>query len=158
MQDTVHEAYSHYFERNMFKGYGEAGYTACMNFMNRNKNGYTDGDLEYFLTEPDDRTWDDREKILPVPIYKDTTDQYTDEECDDDNCVEIPVPEDLLWQWYLECEEFDREQSCQEPEGGWAESTIEDMYRWVWEESTCDETLDLYYWLTKHNYFWKRID
>ena len=59
-----------------------------------------------------DKKWDsaDMYGYFPVPVYKDTTGQYTDEECDEDNCVEIPVPEDLLWQWWCEGLEFDRSQ------------------------------------------------
>lgn len=98
---------------------------------------------------------------LCVPIYKDSTMQYTDEECDEDNCVEIPVPEDLLWQWWCECLEFDRSQPESEqwkPEGGWDEPTKDELLRWCNEESTCDDTIDLYEWLCDHGYYWKRLD
>lgn len=164
MENYVHEVYDGKFQQNVFKGYGTAGYNACMDYMNRR---HTDGNgfhLEYFMTEPEGRNWDDIEKMLPVSVYKDTTGQYTDEEIDDpcdpwSNIVEIPVPQDLLWQWYMECAEFDREQCPDdEPSGGWGDITVEDMLRWVWEESTCDETYALYDWLTAHNYFWKRLD
>lgn len=143
MQGTVHEVYSHRYERNVFKGYEEPGYNACMKFLRKNMEsfGYT---LEYFMTEPEDRNWDDIDQFLPIGIWKDTTDQYSDEECDDDNYVEIPVPQYLLWQWYKENVKSD--------------GTIEDMLFWLFEEYTCDETAELYYWLTEHNYFWKRID
>jgi len=158
MENTVHEVYSHRYSRNVFKGYGEEGYNACMDFMKRNLERL-EFTLEYFRTEPEDRYWDDVEKMLPVGIWKDTTGQYSDEECDEDNMVTIPVPQDLLWQWYMENAEFDREQCAdQEPEGGWAEITIEDMLRWLWEEYTLDETDGLYYWLAQHNYYWKRLD
>ena len=83
---------------------------------------------------------------FPVSVYKDTTNQYTDEECDEDNSVEIPVPEDLLWQWWTEG--TDEEEDL----------TPEDLRRWVYSESTCDDTTNLYYWLTQHGYFWKRLD
>ncbi len=102
---------------------------------------------------------------LPVTIYKDTTDQYTEEEITEfirsnlffSEMVEIPVPNDLLKQWWYECLEFDREQG-DEPEGGWAPVTDDDFLRWVWKESTADDTQNLYDWLCDHNYFWKRLD
>ena len=102
---------------------------------------------------------------LPVTIYKDTTDQYTEEEITEfirsnlffSEMVEIPVPNDLLKQWWYECLEFDREQG-DEPEGGWAPVTDDDFLRWVWKESTADDTINLYDWLCDHGYFWKRLD
>lgn len=100
-------------------------------------------------------------EYFPVSIYKDTTDQYTNGECDADNCVEIPVPEDLLWQWWIECLEFDRSQpeaEAYKPEDGWDEPTRDDLIKWVYEESTCDDTQNLYCWLMQHNYYWKRLD
>ena len=94
----------------------------------------------------------------PISVYKDTTGQYTDEECDEDNIVEIPVPADLLWQWWLECLEFDRDPRWNdEPEGGWDEPTRDDLNRWVYKEYTCDDTYMLIDWLKEHNYIWKRI-
>ena len=96
--------------------------------------------------------------FYPISIYKDTTGQYTDVECDDDNVVEIPVPIDLLWQWFVECAEFDREECCWTPEDGWCDLTRDDLKKWVFEESTCDDTQNLYDWLCNHNYFWKRLD
>lgn len=161
MENCVHEVYHRLYQQNVFVGYGEAGYRACMDYMKRNsENEY----LEYFRTDPEDRTWSDINKMLPVSIYKDSTGQYTDEEvydpCDPwSNIMEIPVPQDLLWKWYMECAEFDREQCPEyEPEGGWGEITVEDMLRWVWEESTCDETYGLYDWLIAHNYKWTRLN
>ena len=100
----------------------------------------------------------------PVTIYKDTTGQYSDAEIENSqdmfsNMVEILVPEDLLWQWYMECAEFDREQCLEmEPDDGWGEITKEDMVRWVYEESTADDTTSLYDWLKKHGFNWKRPD
>ena len=160
MEDCVHEVYWHKYRRNVFKGYGNAGYAACMDYMKRHKELWnTEDGLEYFMTEPEDQTWEDSERMLPVGIWKDTTNQYTDEECDKDNELVIPVPQDLLFKWYMENAEFDREQ-CPEymPEGGWPDIPISDMLRWLWEEYTLDETDGLYYWLTQHGYYWKRLD
>ena len=100
-------------------------------------------------------------EYFPVSIYKDSTGQYTDEECDEDNCVEIPVPRPLLWKWWLECLEFDRSQpesKAYEPKDGWDEPTWDDLSHWIYDESTCDDTYMLYEWLCNHNYFWKRLD
>ena len=107
-----------------------------------------------------DKEWDNTTMpgYYPVSIYKDSTGEYTDEECDDDNVVEIPVPADLLWQWFVECVEFDREECCWTPDGGWDDPTHEDLINWVYKESTCDDTYMLYEWLCNHNYFWKRLD
>lgn len=110
-----------------------------------------------------DKEWDSVTMYgyFPVSVYKDSTMQYTDAECDEDNCVEIPVPEDLLWQWWCEGLEFDRSQpesKQYEPEDGWDEPTRDDLVRWVYEESTCDDTIDLLEWLEDHGYYWKRLD
>lgn len=86
--------------------------------------------------------------VYPVSIYKDTTRQYTDDECDIDNCVEIPVPEDLLIQWFMDSNCWNQKVSTE---------ILEDLRKWVYEESTCDETCDLYDWLCAHGYYWRRL-
>ena len=73
---------------------------------------------------------------LPIAIYCDTTNQYT--------MVEIPVPADLLEQWWRE--KINRK------------GTDDDFTYWVFSESDCDMTIGLYDWLCEHNYFWKRLD
>ena len=97
-------------------------------------------------------------KTLPVTIYKDTTRQYTDEECDIDNTIEIPVPFDLLFAWWNEQwdngDEFYAEFSGN---GERIPQDVEGFIRWVNEESTADDTIDLYRWLIDHNYYWKRL-
>lgn len=104
------------------------------------------------------------ERLLPVPIYADTTGQYTEDDLDAmeflpfGQVLEIPVPESLLKAWWYECLQFDREESCQEPEGGWPPVTDDDFYAWVFEESTADDCDSLYDWLTDHNYYWRRLD
>ena len=40
--------------------------------------------------------WYTKNDMVCVPVYKDLTGQYTDDECDEDNCVEIPVPMILM--------------------------------------------------------------
>lgn len=104
------------------------------------------------------------EKMLPVTVYADITGQYTDDEIDLETCadlfgntVEIPVPESLLKQWWYECLEFDREQACFVPEGGWPPVTDFDFYQWVYEESTADDTVSLIDWLSDHRYQWRRL-
>lgn len=86
--------------------------------------------------------------IYPVCIYKDTTHQYTDEECDADNCVEIPVPESLLVQWFMDGKCWNQTVSAE---------ILEDLRKWVYEESTCDDTCDLFNWLEQHGYCWRRL-
>lgn len=87
-------------------------------------------------------------KVHPICIYKDVTGQYTDDECDEDNCVEIPVPEDLLVQWLMDS-------NCWNPQV--SAEILEDLHKWIYEESTCDDTCDLYHWLCHHGYCWKRL-
>ena len=103
--------------------------------------------------------WEDKENMLCVTIYTDTTGQYTDEEIDRwGNLLDIPVPEDLLWEWYKDCERFDREESCWVPDGGYTDSTYEDFRKWYEEEYTADDVNSLYSWLVAHGYHWKRLD
>ena len=107
------------------------------------------------------RTWMTVEKIgnreyvnmpgyLPVTIYADTTNQYTDEEIEEmqnstwGQMMEIPVPEDLLFRWW------------QDDNYG-NSSSREDFNKWFYDESTADDCDTLYNWLVAHNYFWKRI-
>ena len=106
----------------------------------------------------------DMDDYYPVSIYKDTTGQYTDEEIDDPknsegNCVEIPVPKDLLMQWFRETWNIDRDYERMNKEFGYTEDdVISDLRTWIYEESTCDDTAELYGWLVAHNYNWKRLN
>ena len=104
---------------------------------------------------------------LVVTIYADTVDQYTEEEIEElqnspwGQMIEIPVPADLLKQWWFDCLEFDRAQPesayCM-PEDGWSECTDKDFWQWHNEESTADDCDSLYDWLVAHKYCWKRLD
>ena len=95
-------------------------------------------------------------KLLPVTIYADTTGQFTDEECDRDNTVEILVPRDLLYQWFVE--------TCQNDGPFFEEFTGTDpipvtergFLKWVYAESTADDTVELYHWLNVHGFTWTR--
>lgn len=108
--------------------------------------------------------WMKREDMLCVTIYADTTRQYSEEEIlemensDWGQMIEIPVPENLLKQWWFECLEFDRDPAFNnEPEDGWPICTEEDFKHWFVMESTADDCDTLYDWLVNHNYFWKRL-
>ena len=90
------------------------------------------------------------EGYYPVSIYKDTTNQFSDEECDQCNVVEIPVPKDLLFEWFMEDPER-RDFVAQFDAQNY-------ILMWVFEESTCDDTVNLYGWLMEHGYFWRRLD
>ena len=96
--------------------------------------------------------------FFPISIYKDTTGQYTDEECDRNNCVEIPVPKNLVIQWFHDTWNIEAAFGKFGELGYTEDEFLRDVYFWVYEESTCDETNDLYDWLCKHNYYWKRLD
>lgn len=105
------------------------------------------------------RTLIDMPGMLPVSFYKDITGQYTDEECDLDNVVEIPVPEDLLLQWFRKEWHIDDSFDRYSQEFGYTESDVkDDLKTWVYQESTCDDTIELFQWLEDHGYTWKRID
>ena len=105
----------------------------------------------------------DMNDYYPVSIYKSTTGQYTDDEIDDpcdpwSNIVEIPVPKDLILQWFRQEYNIDRDFDRLNKEFGYTEEDVDtDLRIWIYEESTCDETCELYDWLCKHNYFWKRL-
>ena len=85
---------------------------------------------------------------VPVTIYADTTRQYSEEEIEEmmnstwGQMMEIPVPKDLLFQWFND----------HQP------STYEEFEHWFYEESTADDCDTLYDWLCEHGYFWKRLD
>ena len=91
----------------------------------------------------------DRETVempdyLPVTIYADTTRQFSEDEIEEmqnstwGQMIEIPVPEDLLKEWF--------------------DGTDEEFWQWFNEESTADDCDSLYGWLVAHNYTWKRLD
>ena len=100
------------------------------------------------------------EDYYGVGIWKDTTGQYTDEECDEDNYIEIPVPKDLLLAWFRETWDYDRLLSDPEAiEFGLTEESVKhDFDVWYYEESTACDTDELYGWLCRHGYFWKRLE
>lgn len=103
--------------------------------------------------------WIDMPDYYPVTIYKDTTGQYTDDECDRDNCVEIPVPKQLLLQWFRKEWNIDRDFEHMNKEYGYTEADVlEDLKTWVYEESTADDSVNIYGWLMDHGYYWKRLD
>ena len=108
----------------------------------------------------------DMPDYYPVSIYKDTTGQYTDEEIDNpcelfSNIVEIPVPKDLLLQWFTETWNYDKI-DFNDPDVVWfgltKDTVKEDLKTFVYEESDCDDTVALYSWLVAHGYQWKRLD
>ena len=98
---------------------------------------------------------------LPVTIYADTTRQYSEEEIDEmmndtwGQMMEIPVPEDLLFQWWCD-DQYDSKLYW--GKHAWETATREEFEKWFYEESTADDTDTLYAWLIAHNYFWKRLD
>lgn len=103
---------------------------------------------------------------LPVTIYADTTRQFSEEEIDKmmrsqwGQMMEIPVPEDLLFQWFFE--EWNYAETLKKPEaiefGLSMETAKSDFATWFYQESTADDCDTLYDWLVSHNYCWKRLD
>lgn len=119
--------------------------------------------MRTWMTEtetPSGRIVIDMPGYLPVTIYADTTQQYTEEEIEElqdsswGQMMEIPVPEDLLFQWWID--------DLDSNELHWDkykyESTYKEFKRWFNEESTADDCDTLYGWLKNHNYNWKRLD
>lgn len=110
--------------------------------------------------------WLKKGNYLEVTIYADTTGQYSESEVEimqrtDNIMIEIPVPADLLKQWWFDCLEFDRaqpESQAYKPEDGWPEATDEDFWYWFKEDSVAYDCDSLYDWLVNHNYRWKRLD
>ena len=102
----------------------------------------------------------DMPDYYPVTIYKNTTGQYTDDEIDD-NIVEIPVPKDLILQWFTETWNYDKIDFT-DPDVVWfgltKDTVKEDLKIWLYEESTADDADGLYDWLVAHNYCWKRLN
>jgi len=91
----------------------------------------------------EENKWLNHTNMICVPVYADSTGQYIEEECDFDNCVNIPVPKDMMLQFF---------EDIGEP------MTEDELNVWEWEESTCDDTIYLMDWLEKHNYNWKRLN
>jgi len=99
---------------------------------------------------------------LPVTIYADTTGQYSEEEIEEmmerdfwGQMIDIPVPEDLLFQWWLDDLDNNR---LHLGKHAWQTGDYEEFQRWFHEESTADDTETLYHWLVAHNYNWKRLN
>lgn len=108
-----------------------------------------------FMAKDDYSEWMERNDMVCVTIYASDTDLFTEEEIDElvnsveyyTEMIDIPVPRNLLFEWFCE----------------WAkmfnyEPNYEDFEQWLYEDSTADDTDDLYYWLKRHNYYWKRLD
>jgi len=93
--------------------------------------------------------WLEKENMMCVTIYADTTRQFTDEEIESlqnsfwGQMLDIPVPKDLMWQWY----------KSNEPK-----ATMDEFRTWFYEESTADDCDSLYDWLVAHGYQWKRFN
>lgn len=103
--------------------------------------------------------WEDR--YLCVTIYADTTRQYSEEEIDEmmnsqwGQMIEIPVPEDLLFRWWLD--DLDSNKTHW-GKNAWESGDHEEFLKWFYEESTADDCDTLYDWLVANNYCWKRLD
>ena len=92
--------------------------------------------------------WLEKENMMCVTIYADTTRQFTDEEIEQlqnefwGQMLDIPVPYELMREWFCEDGKY----------------TEEEFRTWFYEESTADDADGLYDWLVAHNYYWKRLE
>ena len=108
-----------------------------------------------FMAKDDYSEWMKRNNMVCVTTYASDTDLFTEEEIDElvnsvgyyTEMIDIPVPYDLLFQWF-----------CTWAKDFHYEPNKEDFERWLYLESTADDADGLYYWLKKHNYYWKRLE
>ncbi len=87
-----------------------------------------------------------KEKMIVIDIYADTTGQYSEDECQYCNCASVQIPERIVRQWYEE--NFGKEEKlyfC----GDEFENTFE---TWLKEVYTCDDTDGLYDFSVSHGF------
>lgn len=83
----------------------------------------------------------DHSKMIPVCVYCDSTDLYTEEECDRFNLCYLEFPQDIVMAWYDEHEDdFVDETRCELGEN--VECNFE---TWLHLVYTADDTIDLYW-------------
>ena len=75
---------------------------------------------------------------MKIYVYADTTNQYTDGECNYCNCVLIDIPENIIREWYNEKECF---KDFLNSDYSYLEPSFENWYNAVY---TCDSTDGLY--------------
>ncbi len=118
---------------------------------------------ETFMAKDNYYEWMERNKMVCVTIYASDTDLFTEDEINEmvnsveyyTEMIDIPVPEGLLFQWWLDDLDNNR---LYWGKHAWQTGDYEEFQRWFREESTADDTETLYHWLVAHNYNWKRID
>lgn len=88
----------------------------------------------------------EKEKLIPVCVYADTTGLYTDEECDFDNLCYIDFPEDIVLDWFIQ--------------GKINDNIDRDLDFWTWynDEYTADDTDGLYLFAEAFGFHGKRLD
>ena len=108
------------------------------------------------------KDWEFSERMLGVCVYADITGEYTKEEINDmmdhaplGQCIYIPVPYDLLFQWYME--QDDLRDYVRREYGKGIKSDEKEFEWWFFNESIADDCDSLYGWLVAHNYIWKRL-
>ena len=107
--------------------------------------------------------WMAQNNMVCVTIYASNTDLFTEDEIDElvnsveyyTEMIDIPVPKDLLFLWWMD-EQMNNPQYW--GKHAWMVTDHAEFDRWLYDESTADDTETLYYWLKKHNYCWKRLD
>lgn len=88
----------------------------------------------------------EKEKLIPVCVYADTTGLYTDEECDFDNLCYIDFPENIVLDWFIQGQingRIDRELG---------------FVKWYNDEYTADDTDGLYQFAEAFGFHGKRLD
>lgn len=68
----------------------------------------------------------DCQDLVSICVYKDSTGRYSDEECNQDNTVDLQFPVRILWAWYNNM----MERPC----------VPDEFWYWLDEQSTADDT------------------
>lgn len=88
----------------------------------------------------------EKEKLIPVCVYADTTGLYTDEECDRDNLCYIDFPERIVFDWFIQ------------KQIEWCIDWDLDFDDWLENEYTADDTDGLYQFAEGFGFHGKRLD
>lgn len=88
----------------------------------------------------------EKENLIPVTVYCDSTGLYTEEECNENNLCDIYFPEDIVYEWFIQ-NQINRDIDY-------------DLDFWTWynDEYTADDTDGLYLFAECEGFYGKRLD
>ena len=89
------------------------------------------------------------ENMMEMALYCDSTDLYTEEECNIDNITYLDFPKELVKQYFMDqCLKYFRND----------EDISDDAFYEDWLlEYTCDDTDGLYWYAKEHGYGARRV-